>query len=300
MTGALEDRIAIGLNRPVPPDVAAFAARLASEAGAEAALFYGSNLRTGSLDGVLDFYLLLPGPPERGIWPRVSYHEQPGTAGMLRAKAATMTLEKFAQAASGRLIDTTIWARFVQPGALVWCASDAARGKVGEAMRLAAMTAARLAVALGPPSGSEEEYWHALFAATYAAELRFESGGRAQSILAMNAAHFGGLLPLALGAAGIGFTQEGDAIAPAMPEAERRATLRWWRARRRAGKPLNILRLLRAAFTFEGAARYAAWKIERHTGIPIALTPWRERHPLLAAPVVLAAFWRERQRRAAR
>ena len=41
---------------------------------------------------------------------------------------------------------------------------------------------------------------------------------------------------------------------------------------------------------------YAAWKIERHTGIPIKLTPWRERHPLLAAPGVLWSLWRARRK----
>ena len=46
--------------------------------------------------------------------------------------------------------------------------------------------------------------------------------------------------------------------------------------------------------TFEGAARYAAWKIERHTGMPVKITPLRERFPLLAAPQVL---WDLRQHR---
>jgi len=63
------------------------------------------------------------------------------------------------------------------------------------------------------------------------------------------------------------------------------------------GRPLNYARLVKAAFTFDGAARYAAWKIERHTGMPVALTPWRERHPVLAAPGVLWRLWRQRQAR---
>ena len=59
------------------------------------------------------------------------------------------------------------------------------------------------------------------------------------------------------------------------------------------GKPLNVARILKAAFTFDGAARYAAYKVERHTGIEIAVTPWRERHPFLAAP----GAWLELQKR---
>ena len=68
----LADRIQTSLNAPVDPAVRAFAAHLGEAAGALAVLFYGSNLRTGSLEGVLDFYVLLPGAIETGIWPRVS------------------------------------------------------------------------------------------------------------------------------------------------------------------------------------------------------------------------------------
>ena len=75
MTGGLSHRVAATLDRPVDPAVALFAARLAGEAGAQAVLFYGSNLRTGSREGVLDFYVLTGGPGEKGLWPRVSYRE---------------------------------------------------------------------------------------------------------------------------------------------------------------------------------------------------------------------------------
>ena len=119
MTESLEGRVASGLARPVVPSVAAFAARLTDDHVA-GVLFYGSNLRTGSLEGVLDFYVLTDGPVERGIWPRVSYHEWETQGTVLRAKVATMTLATFEAAAAGLLVDTTIWARFVPPSALVW------------------------------------------------------------------------------------------------------------------------------------------------------------------------------------
>ena len=98
---------------PVGNEVRAFAARLGKAADALAVLFYGSNLRTGSLEGVLDFYVLLPGGVESGIWPRVSYHEWANPESdcsdvTLRAKVATMTLATFRAAAGGDLLDTTI------------------------------------------------------------------------------------------------------------------------------------------------------------------------------------------------
>ena len=298
---ALSARIAARLDAPVDPAVAGFAEALAHAAGARAVLFYGSNLRTGSLDGVLDFYILLPGTQESAIWPTVSYHEQAHGGEMLRAKVATMRLATFARAASGASSDTTIWARFVQPSALIWAEDDAARAEVIAAIAAAASTAARLAAAIGPASGTAEDYWRALFRATYKAEFRVEKSGRENDILSVNADHFAGLLPLAWAAAGIPVTQDGATVSPQITAPEQRRVLGWWARRRRLGKPLNLLRLVKASTTFEGAARYAAWKIERHTGMPVKLTPFRERYPLLAAPQVLwdLRTHRRRQRNAA-
>lgn len=302
MTGdaaALTQRIAARLASPVPPAVAGFAQALADAAGADAVLFYGSNLRTGSLDGVLDFYLLMPGGAERGIWPRVSYHERPHDGVTLRAKVATMTLATFARAARGELTDTTIWARFVQPSALIWARDEGVRDAVTRAIAAAATTAARLAAALGPHSGTADEYWRALFRATYRAEFRVEKQGREDDILAVNADHFAGLLPVALEAAGIAPGLHGHILTPRLLPAERTRILGWWKRRRRMGKPLNLLRLVKASTTFDGAARYAAWKIERHTGMPVKLTAFRERYPLLAAPQVLWDLRAHRRRQRA-
>jgi hypothetical protein len=296
MGAALQGRIAVALSREVRAEVRAFAGRLAAASGALAVLFYGSNLRTGSLDGVLDYYVLLPGPHESGIWPRVSYHEWSHGGTDLRAKVATMTLGTFAAAAHGELLDTTIWARFVQPSALVWQRSDEGAIEVERAVAAAAVTAARLAAALGPERGTASDFWRALFQATYRAEFRVEKSGREDSILSFNLSHFDGLLPLALDAGGIGCKVFDDGtIEPVLSPAQRKRTLGWWRKRRRLGKPLNLVRLVRASTTFEGAARYGAWKIERHTGIAVQLTPWRERHPVLAAPRVLWQVWRARR-----
>ena len=293
----LHDRIADRLDASVHPAVAAFARALGEEAGAQAVLFYGSNLRTGSLDGVLDFYVLLPGDELGRVWPRVSYHEGVIEGLDLRAKVATMALGTFREAASGDLVDTTIWARFVQPSALVWSRSDDARAQVVQAIASAAMTAARLAVALGPPSGAADDYWRALFRATYKAEFRVEKQGREDDILSVNADHFAGLLPLALKAGGIAFTRQEGRISPSLTARERKQVLGWWKRRRRLGKPLNVARLVKASTTFDGAARYAAWKIERHTGMPVEVTPFREKHPVLAAPGVLWSLRKHRKSR---
>ncbi|WP_340588297.1 hypothetical protein [Erythrobacter alti] len=297
---SLTGRVETALDRQVDPAISAFAARLGNEARAKAVLFYGSNLRTGSLEGVLDFYVLTYGEPERGLWPTVSYREWDHDGQTLRAKIATMTFAKFAYAAGGQSRDSTIWARFVQPSALVWCddAGDeglSCREDVRDAIEGAVATAARLAVALGPQSGSEEDYWRALFRETYKAELRVEKPGREDSILELNAAHFDGLLPAALDSAQTSYKREDGILTPAMPADRKERLQKKWSRARRWGKPLNIARLLRATRTFEGAGRYAAWKIERHTGVKVEVTSWRERHPVLAAPGVLWKVWRAKR-----
>jgi len=299
VTEGLEARVATALARPVDPAVNAFAADLGVTRNALAVVFYGSNLRTGSLEGVLDFYVLLPGPVQGGIWPRVSYEERDMDGVTLRAKIATMTLDTFAAAAAGKTLDTTIWTRFVQPSALVYARDQASRQAVVGAVCAAAQTGARGAVARGPPSASAAEYWRTLFRATYAAEFRVEKAGREDSILAVNREHFDGLLPLALVAQGIDFARGAHGtITPRLDQARRQRLLRWWHRRRRVGRPYNLARLVKASTTFDGAAKYAAWKIERHTGIAVPLTPWRERHPVLAAPGVLWKLWRAKRGRA--
>lgn len=292
----LAQRIAAGLEADVRPEVCAFAHALSEEAGALAVLFYGSNLRTGELEGVLDFYVLLPGAQAERIWPRVSYAERKIDGETLRAKIATMALDTFARAAAGRTWDTTIWARFVQPSALVWARDDDARGRVVEAVADAARTAARLAAALGPERGAAHDFWRALFRETYTAEFRIEKAGREDAILSVNARHFEGLLPLAWSEGGVAFSHDGATLVPNMDPAERRRILRAWQRLRRLGKPLNLLRLAKAATTFDGAARYAAWKVHRHTGVAIEVTPFREKHPLLAAPGALLEVWKLRRK----
>jgi hypothetical protein len=295
VTEPLEAFVAVELARGVPDAVAAGAARLAARGDARAVLFYGSVLRTGELDGVLDYYVLTDAVERGWLWPDVSYHEWPVGGRTLRAKVATMPLATFAAAAGGDRADTTIWTRFVQPAALTWARGEAEREAVTAAVAAAAATAARFAAVLGPARGPADDYWRALFRETYRAELRVETPGREAQILGHDPARWAALLPLAWDAGGVGYRHEGATLAPALPAAERRRLLARWRRRRRLGRPLNAARLVKASFTFDGAAAYALWKVERHTGVRVPLTPFRERHPVLAAPAVLWRVWRARR-----
>lgn len=296
MTGSLATLIAAELAAPAPEAVQAFASALADPDRDAAILYYGSTLRTGDLTGVLDFYRLTRRPHRRGLralvervlWPEVSYHEIQVGGVTLRAKVATLPLATFHRAASGRTTDVSIWARFVQPAQLVWSADPDCAGRAVQACTAAVATASRYAAALGPAEGQPRDFWLALFRRTYAAEFRMETTDRADTLLAGDETRWSRLLPAAWQAAAVSFRSEADGrLSPV------KARLPGWTLPNLIGKPRNIARILKAAFTFDGAARYAAYKIARHTGVEIAVTPWRERHPFLAAP----GAWLELRRR---
>jgi hypothetical protein len=302
MSKALARFVARELDAPVPMQISAVAALLAARLDGIAVLFYGSALRTGDLDGVLDFYVLTDRPygsllrraGMRWLWPDVSFHEVVLGGTVLRAKAAAMPIGLFARAARGAYVDTTIWTRFVQSSALIWCADLDVVDCLHRAVADAAITAGRFAAVLGPERGPAQDYWRALFRETYRAEMRIEPPGREQDILMGDPARYAALLPLAWEAGGIGFMEDGAAIVPLIKPHVHRSIARAWHARAWSGRALNLARLIKAAFTFEGAARYGLWKIRRHTGVDLALTPWRERHPVLAAPGVLWRVMRAR------
>ncbi|MBC7906331.1 MAG: hypothetical protein H7Y60_06225, partial [Rhodospirillaceae bacterium] len=147
-----------------------------------------------------------------------------------------------------------------------------AAAAVQQALVKAACTAAWWAERLAPPDCSAEDAWQGLFRHTYGAELRAEADDRPHQLVAAAPDHWRQLAALT-------FT--------APPSAERRAAARAWARRRWLGKPLAAARLVKAAFTFNGCAAYLAWKIERHTGYRLRLTPWQLRHPVLAAVPLL-------------
>jgi hypothetical protein len=307
VTLTLQSAIADELGRAAPAAVTALAENLASRGGAATAavLYYGSTLRADALDGMLDFYVLLddvgawPGSflariANRLLPPNVGYIEYAHQGQTLRAKFAVLSNAQFRRRLRPQSLDTTIWARFSQPVLCVWARSTQDRQETARLVSNAVTTAARWAVELGPESARAEDYWRALFARTYTAELRVEKSGRAQDIVGNAADRYSTLLPLALAGAQIQFNMDANAMLTAtLNPAQRRSALRRWALRERLGRPLNILRLLKAAFTFEGAMDYVVWKIERHRGVRIAVSPWQRRFPLLAAP---GLYWQLRRR----
>jgi hypothetical protein len=273
----LRELVAQELMIPVDLRVAAMAQAVAAGHGASsrAVLFYGSCLRQRQLDGLmLDFYLIVAdyrsayakqwlATANRLVPPNVFYFEQGGVA----AKYAVLSEADFHRLNGPETRNVSVWARFAQPSRLVWAADELARGRVVESVSRAAPT---LLAAAAPRPGEEPlDLWRRAFALTYSAELRAERKNRAGSVVETDPERY------------LRFT------APALAAAAGLRPRGSWRGRRVRGKALSVLRLAKASATFAGGADYIAWKINRHAGTDIALTPWQRRHPLLAAITLL-------------
>lgn len=310
------------LVTPVDPAIVAFADSLARAMPRPplGVLFYGSLLReslvrVADAGGVIDFYVVMqsagdiPGGcvarlANRLLPPNVRYAEfeaagEDGRRHVLRAKVAILSAPQFASRASPRVLDTTVWARFCQPARLVWVRDgQAADGLLGIVARCVA-TAALWAALLGPPRATACEYWYGLFARTYDSELRVEGKGRPADLLAGREQRFTRALTLGWARARLSFKVSPSMVSgpgepavesvlePAVTPRMRARAARRWTAVRRSGKRRNVARLLKASFTFSDGAAYLAWKIRRHTGIDLALSPFERRHPLLSLPVLM-------------
>ncbi|WP_458096249.1 hypothetical protein [Roseomonas sp. WA12] len=308
---ALEALAAAELALPSKPNAAMLAAqRIVADiqarhgAAVEAVLFYGACRRDGDASGLLDLYVLtdnyrtfygrmLPALFNALLPPNV-LHWRVESPGPFRAKVAVMSLRQFEEKVRAEAVDTTIWARFCQPCTLVQARDPAVRHRVERAVAQAVETAALWAVRLGPLAATPAEYWRGLFSHTYGAELRAERGNRPDRILAGAEDWYGLIFPAALSRLGLSTRPDGEGrLQPGLVGDWSRP----WALRRACGKALNVMRLIKAAFTFDGGPDYLAAKVARHSGVTVELTPWQRRHPILAAPLLL---WRLRRRGAVR
>ncbi|HEX8572944.1 MAG TPA: hypothetical protein VF759_09345 [Allosphingosinicella sp.] len=285
MQDTLRTLVAAELAEPVDLRVSGMAAAVAAlyPEAARAVLFYGSCLRQRELDGLmLDFYLIVSdyraaygrswrAPANRWIPPNVFPFEQDG----LVAKYAVLSESDFDRLNGPETLSVSVWARFAQPSRLVWSSDPEAAERSAAAVARAAPTLLGEARPLWD-GGDPLDLWRRAFALTYSAELRAERQGRAGSVVDAEPERYRRFTAPALAAAGL------DLDAP-VPEAERSRARRRWAARRRAGKALTVIRLIKASGTYAGGIDYLAWKINRHAGTKIEVKPWQRRWPLVAA-----------------
>ncbi|HWH22087.1 MAG TPA: hypothetical protein VNT25_02175 [Allosphingosinicella sp.] len=298
MTETLRELVAAELAEPVDGRVEAMAAAIAAlyPRAARAVLFYGSCLRSTELKGqMLDFYLIVSdyraaygkswmAAANRLIPPNVFPFEHHGLA----AKYAVLSEADFHRLCGREAETISVWARFSQPSRLVWSADEAAREKAVAAIAQAAPTALQAARPMVPDALDDPlELWRTALALTYGAELRAERHGRSASVVDSDPDRYRRFSGPAVEAAGLGSVEQGKLVLKPLARAERLRGEREWRKRRRKGKALSALRLVKASGTFAGGIDYLAWKINRHAGTQIRIAPWQRRWPLLAAITLL-------------
>jgi hypothetical protein len=283
MSENLGDLVRGELTERVDPKVAAMAAALAAQYphAARGVLFYGSCLRHQRLEGLmLDFYLIVSeyeqayesswlARANRLVPPNVFPFAFEGLA----AKYAVLSMDDFARECGLAARTASVWARFAQPARLVWASDEESRQAIIASVALAAPTLLHLSRPMVPGDDDPLSVWRGGFELTYACEIRAERNERSASIVDADPDRYRRFAAAA--------------AAVPMPQLGRASAERIWGRLRRRGKRASLLRLAKASFTFAGGIDYLAWKINRHAGTDIRITPWQRRWPLLAALILL-------------
>jgi len=272
-----------------------------------AILVYGSWLR-GKRDTMLDFYVLVEdyhtldsawqGWVCRLLPPNVYHiHHQSEKSGAqnknLRAKYALLTLKRFHHAMQHDF-HSYFWARFAQPCEVLYVRDETTQAVLTDAFNSASATFVSHVLPDMDDSFSSGDLWTRGLSLTYQCELRTESSNHGESIYKFNPAYYDDVTS--------SFARNNTLLSNSDSEqmyrnqssgsARRFSSFTWW-LRRVQGKLLSVLRLLKAAFTFNEPLEYLLWKIERHSGLYIEPTPRQLKHPLIFAWPLLWKLYRQ-------
>lgn len=263
----------------------------------DAMLFYGSCLRSGdALDGLVDLYLVvddygkayrktLPGLFNRLLPPNVYYLEVAVNGNRVRTKYAVISLRDLERGTSPGWFHSYLWGRFSQPCGLLYSRNAETSRRVQRTLAQAVLTFLTRTLPALPERLDSAEIWQQGLALSYRAELRAEKPGRSIHLYESWKDHYDAVTSLAMRELPFRVTPEPCAsrllYAVQIPWHTRMLSRPGWLLRRVQGKLLSVLRLMKASFTFQGGMDYIAWKLERHTGIPVEVTPKMRRHPLL-------------------
>ena len=301
------DVVAQPSSRPIAKAVRVVGDALSKKYGPSAlgVLLYGSCLRSGTdHDSLVDCYVLVDhyGSVYQQSWlallnrwlpPNVFYWEVPVEDRIVRVKYAVLTLADFERSVSPQWFHSYFWARFAQPTVLLVVSSPTIQQRIVNGLGIAAFTFIRKAIPRVSGRFTAKELWSVGLSLSYGAELRAESAGRADTLWesdcdfyeqltrAVISSHFPGIQVVSH-REGCTYVFEGEGW-------ERFSNRLEWLLRRWQGKILSVLRLMKGAFTFQGGLDYLLWKIERHSGVKVQLTPAQRRHPIWTG---LRTFWR--------
>lgn len=298
--------VAADASQTCPEALAAVTAAVTARFGAslDAVLFYGSCLRNvDPTNGLVDVYALVDDYDHayaqrylrwcnRVLAPNVFYLEWPHGADRIRIKCTVVSLAAFERGAR-RWFHSYLWGRFAQPVRLIFARDPEVRARVLAALTAAVETFARRVAACERGVFDAESFWVDGLRRSYAAELRVEGRDRARELVRVNAESY--RLRTAALARLFAWECVPECDGYRVPTATRARAVRaraGWVVRSWQGRVLSVLRLLKATTTFRGGLDYAAWKLERHTGVKVTITPRLRRHPLLFVwPLLVRLLW---------
>jgi hypothetical protein len=301
MTSLLESAIEGQLAARAPDAVIALGAILRRRFGphAQAVLFYGSCRRSNDdTGGIVDLYVLvddyrgayggfLPALANRVLPPNVYYLEIPFASRTARAKYAVVSLNQFERGMT-HWFHPYLWGRFAQPCGLLYAADETVRRRVARALDAAVATFAARTLPRLPAEFDAEALWTQGLLLTYAAELRSERPERIRALHADAATELQALTQALAREHHWEIAAAGRYRNPST-RGERCSSACGWAVCRVQGKTLSVLRLLKASLTFDSGLPYVVWKIERHSGVKVEITPFMRRFPRLGA---IGALWR--------
>lgn len=270
----------------------------------QAIIFYGSCLRHSTDSGLLDLYVLvdqytsvhgkgLQAVLNKLLPPNVYYLELPFEDKTIRAKYAVMSLLDFQRSTTMQWFHSYFWGRFAQPANLVFVRDGQVKETVQMAMAQAVMTLMTRTVPYMAHDFDTRDIWEKGLSLSYQAELRAERPGNTSRLFDAASDYYERATQACLTAMPFHLTQHITAshtrYHATIPQSVRSRNHLAWTIRTLQGKTLSILRLLKGLFTFHGGVDYILWKVERHSGITVEVTPRLRKHPLLVGWVV---FWR--------
>lgn len=286
----LRDIIAAEAGRDTFPAARAFGEHLKRHYGASVAgvVFYGSCLRQNTDVGLLlDFYVLVDSYARalkhplsavfaRLLPPNVYYHEMTFEGRIVRAKVAVIAVGQFLHGVGPETFASSLWARFAQPAMILYARNDEVHRRLVDGLAAAVETMIARTHPLMNAGFTARDLWVRAFANTYGAELRPEKDSKAGELVDMDLARY-----VAITSAVLGSSFPGEVYHHTPSSSDKQRAIVAWRLRRVQGKSLNVLRLIKAALTFQGGLDYAVWKIERHSGVKIELTEAERKRPLI-------------------
>jgi hypothetical protein len=307
MPSILKSVVSQPSKQEIPPAVKALVTHLCQHYGpsVQGILFYGSCLRTKTdQGGLVDLYILVDNNRatapnvilaalNKVLPPNVYYLEIPFEDRIVRAKYAMLTLADFQKGTSSAWFHSYLWGRFAQPTGILYSANEQITHQIQEALAQAVWTFVQRARPQVPETFDAREFWQIGLSLSYQAELRAESSERVHQLIADNPDYYEQITEAALSELSQDITIDKTCHPPKYHHkisSEARWANWWaWRIRQLLGKGLSIGRLMKGVFTFHGGLDYIVWKIERHSGVTVEITPTQRKHPILTGIVV---FWK--------